>query len=69
MEEKNMMEINTSMNKKLVKVSCAKDLTLLKAIYLPTLEVKEVKVYSLYNNPLFPLKNSKNFKKFFLQIM
>ena len=62
-----MMEINTktSLNTPTVKVSCSKDQTVLKAIYLPTLEVKEVKVYSLYKNPLFPLKNSEHFKKFF----
>ena len=41
-----MMEINTktSLNTPTVKVSCSKDQTVLKAIYLPTLEVKEVKV-------------------------
>ena len=61
------MEINTKkkMSEKTIKISCSRDRTVLKAIYLPTLEVKEVKVYSLYNNPLFSLKSSEHFEKFF----
>ena len=61
------MKINfkTSMSEPTVKVSCSKDRRVLKAIYLPTLEVKEVKVHSLYKNTLFPLKNSEHFQKLF----
>lgn len=61
------MKINfkTSMSEPTVKVSCSKDRTVLKAIFIPTLEVKTVKVYSLYRNPLFPLGNSEHFKNLF----
>lgn len=64
------MEIRTSksLNTPTVKVACSRDLRVLRAIYLPTLEVKEVDVIFFYNNPLLdnPYTNSKDFERFFL---
>lgn len=72
MEEKNMMKINTnpSLNSTTVKVSCSRDRRILKAIYLPTLEQKEVELFFLYKNPMLemPYQNSKDFERLFLSM-
>lgn len=63
-----MEYVKTSLNNQTVKVALSKDYRVLRAIYLPTLELKTVDVAFLYNNPMLemPYKNSKDFERLFL---